>query len=203
MLLMASYLKKRNYEPLQTSGSSSDLSSQSPSPSQVQRLGMHLRDALHWKRVTGSQVWLWHTLGDSSLSSPQSLPPSHSLWRDIQRPFGHVCWSLEHVVGLQWSSSELSAQSFFPSHTCDRNTHLLFAHLNWKGAHCRDAHNVSSAPLAQSLWPLQTCMIDTHVVLSHWNIPEIVVWNNTKTMLYLGCLWFCTPITPWTPKLLS
>ena len=40
-------LKKRNFEPLQTSGSSSDLSSQSPSPSQVQRLGMHLRDALH------------------------------------------------------------------------------------------------------------------------------------------------------------
>ena len=162
----------RVYKPLQTSIDSSDPSSQSGSPSHFHSLGIHLRDALHWNRVLTSQVWLRQISGDSSLSSPQSLSPSQSHWREMQRPLpGQVWWSPVQVVNLQWLSSELSSQSLVPSHTCGRKTHLWFAHRNWNGAHCLTLQDSSSAPFGQSFLPLHIEMTDTHVVLSHWNIP--------------------------------
>lgn len=107
--------------PWQFCGHSSEPSTQSTSPSQAQRLGMHM-DELQ-RKWAGPQVVAWQWA--SSEPSRQSRSPSHTNCGEMHLPSWHRKSSWEHVLGGQPCSSESFSQSTCPSHLQESGMHRL------------------------------------------------------------------------------
>ena len=147
---------------------SSDLSSQSGCPSQVQLLGIQFPSRWHWNISPGhlsstpsiSQWDQWrcgsanslHSCSHSSRPSVQSCSPSHCQTTGIQIPSVHLKSPLSQVVisEEQFLSSDPSPQSSSPSQSQRSGTHRPLEHLSWDFSQLRATSAGGASLLSRS-----------------------------------------------------